>query len=203
MAISDGLVSVMETKYFYTFWRPETAIHAGDIDANPKTDPDLAFTPFVPAPCFPSYGSAHAAASYAARRIAEIFFGDDCQTIVLSSLAVPGDRAGLRQLRGNHRRHRRCASVWRHSFPVRPARRRPSGKADRAVGLHAQHRTGYACCSDALITRIAGSRDADRADRRLTGRGSQVHGTRIARIAKRSAHPRDRALRVLPNQRSA
>jgi hypothetical protein len=90
MAISDGLVAVMETKYRYNFWRPETAIRAGDIDGNPKTDGDPAFAPFITTPCFPSYGSAHAAASNAARRIAEAFFGDDGISVSLSHPAVPG-----------------------------------------------------------------------------------------------------------------
>ena len=60
MAISDGLVSAMETKYHYVFWRPYTAIRAGDTDGNPKTDPDPAWTTFITTPCFPSYPSAHA-----------------------------------------------------------------------------------------------------------------------------------------------
>src|SRR5262249_46561494 len=50
MAISDALVSVMETKYHYVFWRPYTAIRAGDTDGNRKTDPDVAWTSFVPTP---------------------------------------------------------------------------------------------------------------------------------------------------------
>jgi len=90
MAISDGLVSVMETKYHYDFWRPETAIRAGDVDGNPKTDANPAFTPFITAPCFPSYGSAHAAGSNAARQIAETFFGDDGISVTLSHPAIPG-----------------------------------------------------------------------------------------------------------------
>ena len=90
MAISDGLVSVMETKYHYRLWRPETAIRAGDLDGNPKTEPDPSFVPFITTPCFPSYGSAHAAASGAARRVAEAFFGDDSVEITLSHPAVPG-----------------------------------------------------------------------------------------------------------------
>jgi hypothetical protein len=90
MAINDGLVAVMETKYEYTFWRPETAIHRAAEDGNPRTDADPVFQPLIPAPCFPSYGSAHAAASYAAREIAETFFGDDHdQEIVLASPALP------------------------------------------------------------------------------------------------------------------
>ncbi len=90
MAINDGLVAVMETKYEYNVWRPETAIHQAGDDGNPRTDADPAFAPLIPAPCFPSYGSAHAAASYAAREIAERFFGDDSQDIELSSPTMPG-----------------------------------------------------------------------------------------------------------------
>ena len=74
MAINDGLVAVMETKYHYSFWRPETAVVRGLEDGNPKTDADSAFAPFVVTPCFPSYPSAHASASYAAASIAEGFW---------------------------------------------------------------------------------------------------------------------------------
>jgi hypothetical protein len=47
MAISDSLVSAFFNKYHYNFWRPETAIRAGDTDGNPKTvaDPDFLPTP--------------------------------------------------------------------------------------------------------------------------------------------------------------
>jgi hypothetical protein len=54
MAINDGLVSSMETKYYYVLWRPITAIRAGATDGNPRTDPDPAWTPFITTPCFPA-----------------------------------------------------------------------------------------------------------------------------------------------------
>ena len=38
MAMNDSLVASFFNKYHYNFWRPETAIHAGDTDGNPKTD---------------------------------------------------------------------------------------------------------------------------------------------------------------------
>jgi hypothetical protein len=90
MAISDGAVAVMDTKYDYVFWRPETAIRAADLDGNRKTEADPGFVPFITTPCFPSYGSAHAAASNAARAVAESLLGDEETEIVLSSPAVPG-----------------------------------------------------------------------------------------------------------------
>ena len=89
MAISDGLVSSMETKYHYVFWRPYTAIRAGDTDGNPRTDPDPLWTTFIPTPCFPSYPSAHASGSYAGRAIAEKIFGSGGQDITLSHPGIP------------------------------------------------------------------------------------------------------------------
>lgn len=100
MAIHDALVSVMETKYHYRFWRPETAIPRAGEDGNPKTAPNDAFTPFVPTPCFPSYPSAHASASYAARAVVEQLYGQGGpQLITLSSPAVPQVFLEYRRLR--------------------------------------------------------------------------------------------------------
>jgi hypothetical protein len=76
VAISDALVSVMETKYHYTFWRPETAIPG--------------FVPFIATPCFPGYPSAHASASYAAEEIARRIFGAGGHSIVLTSPPAVG-----------------------------------------------------------------------------------------------------------------
>jgi hypothetical protein len=90
MAISDGLVSSMETKYFYTFWRPVTAIRAGDTDGNPWTEADPTWEPFIPTPAFPSYPSAHASASYAALEVAERLFGRGRVGVSLTHPGVAG-----------------------------------------------------------------------------------------------------------------
>ncbi len=89
MAISDGLISSMESKYFYVRWRPVTAIRAGDTDDNPGTDPNPAYTPFITTPAFPSYPSAHASASYAAREVVEEVFGCGKYSITLSNSRIP------------------------------------------------------------------------------------------------------------------
>jgi hypothetical protein len=89
MAISDGLVASMDTKYRYRFWRPETAIRAGDDDDNERTAGNPAFTPFITTPCFPGYPSAHASGSYAARAVVARIWGSGNHTIVLTHPAVP------------------------------------------------------------------------------------------------------------------
>src|SRR5438067_1927800 len=63
MAICDGSIATFDTKYFYNYWRPVTAIQFGDLDGNDKTDPDAAWLPLIATPAFPSYPSAHATLS--------------------------------------------------------------------------------------------------------------------------------------------
>jgi hypothetical protein len=89
MAISDGAISTFDTKYDYLFWRPITAIRVADADGNPRTAPDVAWTSFITAPCFPSYPSAHATRSGAGRVIAEKIFGKDGHDITLSHPGIP------------------------------------------------------------------------------------------------------------------
>jgi hypothetical protein len=89
MAINDALVTVMETKYHYPFWRPETAIPRGDEDGNPLTRADPTFVPFIATPCFPSYGSAHASASYAARTVLERLYGHRPLSVTLTTPSLP------------------------------------------------------------------------------------------------------------------
>ena len=89
MALSDAAVAVMETKYHYNFWRPETAIPAGGTDGNERTDPDSSYVPFISTPCFPSYPSGHASTSYAAREVLERIFGRRGHAIVVSTPALP------------------------------------------------------------------------------------------------------------------
>jgi hypothetical protein len=90
MALSDAGVAVMDTKYHYNFWRPETAIVAAETDGNDKTEPADSYVPFIATPCFPSYPSGHASTSYAAREVLERSFGRREHAITVSSPAEPG-----------------------------------------------------------------------------------------------------------------
>jgi hypothetical protein len=92
MALFDAVVAVFETKYHETFWRPETAIPAADVDDNPETDANPNFKPFITTPCHPSYPSAHASLGHAARRVLEQVYGKGPHAIELASPAVPDVR---------------------------------------------------------------------------------------------------------------
>jgi hypothetical protein len=88
IAISDAAVAVFDTKYHYNRWRPETAIHFADFDDNQRTEADPLFVPFIVAPCFPSYPSAHGSLSNAAREVLDRIYGDRHRSITISSPAL-------------------------------------------------------------------------------------------------------------------
>jgi len=90
MAISDSLVASFFNKYHYNFWRPETAIHNGDVDGNPKTDPDPSYVPFIVTPCFPSYPSNHGSAANAAAEVLRRLYGEAGHAMTLTNAAAPG-----------------------------------------------------------------------------------------------------------------
>ncbi len=89
MAVSDSLVAAFFNKYRYNFWRPETAIHAGDTDGNPKTEADPNWQPFIVTPCFPSYPSNHGSAANAAVAVMRRLYGESGHSMTLSNPAVP------------------------------------------------------------------------------------------------------------------
>jgi hypothetical protein len=89
MAIFDAMVVCFDSKYFYDYWRPVTAIRLGNTDGNRHTEADAAWTPFVFTPPFPSYPSGHASFGGAARRVLERVYGKDGLAITLATPEVP------------------------------------------------------------------------------------------------------------------
>jgi hypothetical protein len=89
MAISDSLVASFYNKYHYNFWRPETAIHEGDVDGNRKTEADPDWVPFILTPCFPSYPSNHGSASNAAAEVLRRLYGEAAHAITLTNSTTP------------------------------------------------------------------------------------------------------------------
>ena len=76
-ALADAQISCWESKYFYNFWRPITAIRLGDQDGNPATEVDPDWQPLINTPNFPEYPSGHASTSGAISHVLGLFFGSD------------------------------------------------------------------------------------------------------------------------------
>lgn len=71
VAEADAYVASFDSKYFYSFWRPITAIRAAAADGNPDTTADAAWTSLEPAPPIPDHASGHAAAAGAGAAVLE------------------------------------------------------------------------------------------------------------------------------------
>jgi hypothetical protein len=90
MSIADAAIAVFDAKYFYNFWRPVTAIRAGDRDPNTKTEGDPGFNTLISTPPYPSHPSGFGGLSAAARYILERSFGSTHHNITLSLPGLPG-----------------------------------------------------------------------------------------------------------------
>ena len=77
LALADGYIASWDTKFFYNFWRPVSAIREGDADGNPATEGDPEWTPLFPTYPFPDHDSGHAVQGGAAARVLRQFFHTD------------------------------------------------------------------------------------------------------------------------------
>jgi hypothetical protein len=76
-AVNNSLIAVWDAKYTYMFWRPVTAIQAGDTDGNHKTEADPAWTPFIVTPSHPEYPAAHTTVGAGTLAFYTEWFGTD------------------------------------------------------------------------------------------------------------------------------
>ena len=88
LASADGAIGCWNSKYYWKFWRPITAIREAGSDGNPATEADSAWTPlFDPAtpqfgtplvtPGFPDHPAGHGCISGAIAHTLQSFFGAD------------------------------------------------------------------------------------------------------------------------------
>ena len=90
---ADALIACFDAKYHYAFWRPITAIRAGDTDGNPATIGDPTWTPLLPGtPNHPEYPSAHSCITPAGGRVIAAFLGNPHIDFTVPSLTGLGDR---------------------------------------------------------------------------------------------------------------
>ena len=133
IALADAGISCWETKNFYDFWRPVTAIRAGDSDGNPLTAGDPNWTPLWATPAFSSYTSGHATFSAAAATVLDSVFGANFAFTDTGDPTAAPRPAALHRLRPGRRRGRRQPHVRRDPFPVRQRDRPGRRSGDRPL----------------------------------------------------------------------
>ncbi len=77
MAMADAIITAWNSKNYYVFWRPITAIQEGNNDGNSRTVGEAGWTSLIAAPPYSEYTSGANNISSAALRSLELFFGRD------------------------------------------------------------------------------------------------------------------------------
>jgi hypothetical protein len=96
-AMADGFIAGWNTRYFYNFWRPVTAIRAGDSDGNEATAADPSWETFLNTPAIPDYPSTHSVLGAAAAEVMARFFdADNIAFTVTRGRRLPASRDPFR-----------------------------------------------------------------------------------------------------------
>jgi len=85
MATADALITAWDTKKYYVYWRPVTAIQEGNNDGNPNTVGDTSWLPLIISPNYPDVTSGANNVSAATFRSLELFFGTDVMTFKVTT----------------------------------------------------------------------------------------------------------------------
>ena len=75
--VTNALIACWDAKYTYMFWRPVTAIRAGETDGNRRTEADPVWTPFIATPSHPEYPAAHTTVGASVLAFYTAWFGTD------------------------------------------------------------------------------------------------------------------------------
>lgn len=90
MAIADAYIAGWDSKMFYNFWRPYTAIREADLDNNNSTMPESTWEPVLPTPPVQDYPSTHSALGNAAATVLAKLLGDETSFSFISPTAIAG-----------------------------------------------------------------------------------------------------------------
>ncbi len=88
VSLSEGIIACWDSKYYYNFWRPITAITTTLDDDNPATETDVTWLPLANTPPHPEYPAAHGCAAGAVSEALEHFFGTNKLQMTFTS-SVP------------------------------------------------------------------------------------------------------------------
>jgi hypothetical protein len=87
----DGYATSLESKYYYNFWRPVTAVALANSDGNPNTSTVAGWEVLsFPTPPVPDYPSAHANAGGTAAAVMEALVPGRGRSISTTSGSLPG-----------------------------------------------------------------------------------------------------------------
>lgn len=90
---ADAFIACFDAKYHYAFWRPITAVRAGDTDGNEATAGDPGWAPLLAGtPNHPEYPSAHSCITPAGGRVIARFLETQRIDFTVPSLTGLGDR---------------------------------------------------------------------------------------------------------------
>jgi hypothetical protein len=87
LTAADAAMAIWDSKVFYNFWRPITAIAAGDLDGNAKTSVDPAWTSLIASPPYPDYVSGANGLTGAFTGLLRLFFGADAMIFTVKNPA--------------------------------------------------------------------------------------------------------------------
>ena len=84
-AVADSFIGCMNAKYYFSFWRPVTAIQNGDLDGNSATIAGATWMPLGITPNHPEYPAAHGCVTGAVSEILKGYFGTPNVSFTVSS----------------------------------------------------------------------------------------------------------------------
>jgi hypothetical protein len=91
IGVFDSYIASLETKYYYNFWRPVTAVALADNDGNPSTSSVAGWQVVLfPTPPVPDYPSAHAETGATAGTIIDAVIPGSEKRFSATSTSLPG-----------------------------------------------------------------------------------------------------------------
>jgi hypothetical protein len=119
-AVTNALIACWDAKFTYMFWRPVTAIQAGDTDGNSETEADGVWMSFLTTPPHPEYPAAHTTIGGSALGFYTVWFDRDQLELNVTGLnrqvrhytilsEIQSEEGNARVWGGMH---------WRHSTEV-------------------------------------------------------------------------------------